>query len=219
LKSISSLLIWLSILAVLAVLSLRLTSQMGFFVGFAIYTILTTSMTGFAGWLLHRSEPGEITWRNRLAGTLLPWSMWVGSGSLTSLLTKNAAISAVFGCLIAFCNPWNGFAHQGGDIHGEGGEGNGWTNMLVSGMTLLCWIVLLVAWLRLLQNIAARPLWPSLGFPPMAVGTSIVLRYLGMPWLALTVVAMPIFLVLLPVTLMIAGLLMARLTGKPVRWN
>ncbi|MBL8890067.1 MAG: hypothetical protein JNL67_08820 [Planctomycetaceae bacterium] len=208
-----------------------LTHRSGIGVGLVVYACSVGAGTGFGGWLLQRSEVGRVTWRNRVAGFCLPWTGWVGGGTLPSLLVKNWLAGLVFGVAVLWADQSNWF--QVPITDSTNGTGNlasiqEW-GLYVS--TWTCWVVLAGAWLWMLRTFLTRSsnvlsvlsrergIWFPILAPPLVIAASVTLRATGYPWWGLAVAAAPLLYVSFPVLLIIAVMLWHAITGKPMRWN
>jgi len=210
---------------------LLLTQNVGVGVGLIIYVLLVGLFTCCGGWLLKESAVGRVSWRNQVAGFCLPWTAWVGGGTMRSLLLKNAVAGIIFGLavLVAEQTSWFQF-HNGGSTDGSGVPASlqEWGLYLA---TWTCWLILSGLWLWMLKTFLTRSsdvlsvltrqrgIWLPILVPPVAIAASIILRVTGFPWWALLVAAAPLLYVLLPVILIIAVMLWHTVSGKPMRWN
>lgn len=206
---------------------LLLTRSLGIGYGLVTYVLLVGLLTCFGGWLLKGSDVGRVSWRNRVAGFCLPWTGWVGGGTLSQLLIKNGLAGFIFGVAVLGIERTNWFpatvsaSADPPSIYDWG--------LLVA--TWICWLSLLGAWLWMLKTFLTRhsdvrsvlnrqrSVWLPILIPPLAIAASIACRTMGFAWWGLGVVAAPLLYVLLPVLLIIAVMLWHVLSGKPMRWN
>lgn len=222
---------WLLAVTVHAALAVIAARGFGTIFGIVLYSLSVLALVAVAGLALKNSTVGNITWRNWLAGCLLPWIKWVGGGQLTSLLIKNAMVSILFGWLMIWCDR-SGFLHELVGLDANGDSRNlSWLAIAVLWITLGGWLILSTAWIWLIRSCAQnrqndlsilfseRGNWLSLLLPPLSVGVSIALRYANFPALALAVVAIPLLIIAGPVLLMMSVILWHQLRGKPIRWN
>lgn len=215
----------------LVLMAHELTQRSGWGGAVVIYSLLVAAMTGSAGLLLRSAATESITWRNRLAGWLLPWTAWVGSGTLTGLLIKNGCLSLFFGwgtiMLTAF--GWSAALHPTVSVS-EDGQSMGW-QYFVAGLTFICWLTLGIGWVQLCRNLIGQRLgqawrgsshrrseWLMLGTPLLLIA-SVTLRQFGLAGWALTLVLVPLLVILFPVLAMSVVLLYHWAIGKPIRWN
>jgi hypothetical protein len=185
-------------------------------------------------YLLHTSKTNSVTWKNRVAGWLLPWSLIVGGGSLQHLTIKNALAASMFGIAVIL---WQHTAKPTVPTVDNGaGETtltttSTWAHTLVDGGILLGCFILLLGWGLLLRAqlkhtsepittliMHRRQAWPLIT-PPCAIGLSLVLRSLDFSWWALICVWGPLLFILMPVILMMLVLIGHTILGKPMRWN
>lgn len=223
--------IWILVIVAHAGLSLVLSRQLGLMIGLLAYSVVTFAITCLAGWLLQGSAVGTVTWRNRLAGLLLPWPVIVGGGSLRAMLVKNQLASILFGIAVVACDQ----IRTGTIVAGIGvdavAEPASWWDGAVFYLTMMCWAILLGAWLWMLRSFLThhsvpltalrekRGIWLPLVLPPLAVAASVALVLSGNPWAGLLSVGLPIVVMLMPVLPMVAVVLFHYITGKPIRWN
>jgi hypothetical protein len=222
---------WLLTVMLYAALAVMAARGIGVALGIALYSLTVVALVAIAGIALKGSTVGSITWRNRLAGWLLPWTQWVGGGQLRSLLIKNATVSILFGWLMIWCDH-NGLFHElVGWKASDHSRRFSWIQLVGLWTTVGCWLILSLAWLLLMRSWAKNQLnvlsvllkgggnWIPFLLPPASVGASIALRYAEFPALALAVVAIPLLITTGPVLLMMAVFLWHHLRGKPIRWN
>ena len=195
-----------------------------------LYGLAVVTSTAIAGLLLRSSPVGKVSWKGFVAGGLLPWSLLLGSGSLTALLIRNAVTGVLVGGAVIALDQFQPLEELwlGG---ANGTARRGWLEGAVTLATFVCWgILLLLWWLTILaqwRNTSSgssasgksRRAGPLLIGPVAAVILSWSLRLGGYPWWALCVVSVPLILLLAPafvLFLVIAGHYVA---GKPIRWN
>jgi hypothetical protein len=215
----------------LVLIAQALTQRLGWGGAVVTYGLLVGTMTGSAGLLLRSAATESITWRNRLAGWLLPWTAWVGSGTLSGLLIKNSCLSLVFGwgTIMLTALGWNGALDPVMAAPGSG-HSMGW-HYFVAGLTFICWLTLGVGWWQLCQNLIGQRLgqpwressqrrsgWLILGTPLLLIA-SVTLRQFDLAGWALTIVLVPLLAILFPVITLSAVLLYHWAIGKPIRWN
>jgi hypothetical protein len=224
-------LMWLLTVLLYASLAVIATRGIGIALGIVSYSLTVVVFVAIAGLALKGSTVGSITWRNRLAGWLLPWTKWVGGGQLHSLLIKNATVSILFGWLMIWCDQ-NGLLHElVGLTASDNSRRISWIQLAVLWTTVGCWLILALAWLLLMRSwfksqlnvlsvlLKGRDNGLPFLLPPASVTASIALRYAELPALALAVVAIPLLITTGPVLLMMAVFLWHHLRGKPIRWN
>lgn len=223
--------IWILVIVAHAALSLVLSRQLGLMIGLLIFSVVTLAITCLAGWLLQGAAVGTVTWRNRLAGLLLPWPVIVGGGSLRAMLVKSQLASMLFGMAVVACDQ----IRTGTIVAGPGvdavAEPTNWLDGTVFYLTMMCWAILLGAWLWMVRSffnhhseplsalLEKRSVWIPLVLPPLAVAASVFLVIAGSPWAGLLSVGIPILMMLMPVLPMVAVVLFHYITGKPMRWN
>ncbi|MBX3417717.1 MAG: hypothetical protein KF851_08950 [Pirellulaceae bacterium] len=223
--------VWLATAIVHLAVAIVLSRKLGLASGLAVYSLIAVAMTAVAGILLRTSTVNTITWKNRFASWLLPWTRFVGGGSLISLLVKNGIASIAIGAVLVVCDQvqpiedvlFAGNAATNGQLN--------WVNVVVSGLTVLCWLAMAVAWGYVLRSLfrhhsdtisvllRKRSFWIPLTIPPIAVTASLYLRYAGQYRWALLVVAVPLLIALIPVIALMSVVVFHWLTGKPIRWN
>jgi hypothetical protein len=222
---------WLLTVLLYASLAVIATRGIGIALGIVLYSLTVVVFVAIAGLALKGSTVGSVTWRNRLAGWLLPWTKWVGGGQLHSLLIKNATVSILFGWLMIWCDQ-NGLLHElVGLKASDNSRRISWIQLAVLWTTVGCWLILALAWLLLMRSwfknqlnvlsvlLKGRDNGLPFLLPPASVSASIALRYAELPALALAVVAIPLLITTGPVLLMMAVFLWHHLRGKPIRWN
>ncbi|MBL8868760.1 MAG: hypothetical protein JNK90_03150 [Planctomycetaceae bacterium] len=224
-------LVWFLAVLIHAAMAFAFVRGFGSGVGAALYSCCVLGFIATAGFALKSSTLNTVTWKNRLAGWFLPWTHWVGGGSLTSLLIKNAIMSILFGALIMGCDRYGLLHELVGMKASDHSQRFSWLELATLWGTVVCWIVLLSAWALLVRAWAKNQLnvlsvllkgpgnWVPFLLPPAAVGSSITLRYAGFPSLGLLVVAIPLLITTGPVLLMLAVFFWHHLRGKPIRWN
>jgi hypothetical protein len=215
----------------LVLLTQELTQQLGWGGAVVTYSLLIGAMTGLAGLLLRSTTSDSITWRNRLAGWMLPGSAWVGGGTLSMLIFKNGCLSLLLGWATILLTVLGGDATFKSPVAtAETAQSIGW-QYSVAGLTFICWLMLGIGWLQLCQNWIGQRLgqpeggsrhwqstWLMIGAPLLLLA-SVTLRQFGLAGWALTLVLVPLLVILFPVTVMSAVLLYHWLIGKPIRWN
>lgn len=215
--------VWLLMLAAQAVAAVELTQRLGISVGFGVFALLMATTTGLAGYLLHSSTTGEVTWRNRLAGLLLPWSLLAGQGSLRALLMKNLLASLAWGGVLVAGDRLEWLLPLAAETKAPATL----LTTVASWLAILCRLLLLAGWLFYLRALSARSwnsfslksTWQPLLLPPLAILASLALAHSGYIWLALLAVGLPLLIVLTPLLLMVAAMAYMTLTGKKIRWN
>lgn len=224
-------LLWLLVVAAQAALAVWLTRVLGVAVGLMVVSAIVTATTLEAGSLLRRVQTGSVTWKNRLAGLLLPWTFLVGGGQLSSLLIKNAIAGLVFAALMVICD--RAIVPSTSSPTGQAGnfQHPSWIEAALGWMTAACWIALIVGWVWILRSYsrghagirgilsAPRGVLVAILIPPAAVAASAGLLAGGWRGAALTVAALPLLVVAFPVVLMAIVVAAHALTGKPMRWN
>ncbi len=211
--------------------ALAMSRAFGPWAGGALYALLMCITTVIAGQLLRHSQIGRVTWRNRMAGLLLPWSMIVGGGSLTALCAKNAIASIVFGWTVIVCDQMNLFGFAVIPNSQSVSLAERWFALSLSAATVLGWLLAAGGWLMILKSYLSHRTEPitslithrnkrlPLFLPPVAIGASMLLRYKGVHGLAFWVVWIPLLVITLPVILMLLVILSYWIRGKPIRWN
>jgi hypothetical protein len=216
--------------AFFALVVILLLRWFGLWTGMAIYVAIVLAGSLSAWQLLSSSEIGTATWKNVVAGWLLPWTSLMGGGSLTALLIKNALASIVFGIGIALCLELN-LLEPAPSADAPSGEKASWLLRVLVWLTAAGWITLLTGWIWLMKSSSSGRSEPistlilhnrlaiPLLIPPVVLIASVVLQFFGHYWLALSVVWIPLGIILLPVILMALALIAHTLAGKPIRWN
>jgi len=212
-----------------AFIAIVLTRQLGPIAGVGAFAALVVAAVLLAGGLIRHAPIDRVTWRNRVAGLLLPWSMILGGGSLKALLIKNMVAGTLFGICVITIDALNlkPIPTPATDAPAY----PGWTQTLVFVLTVASWITLLIAWLWILrihlgkisEPISTIILHRRVKFvllaPPIAIAASIALRYFSYNLAALLIVGLPLLIVLGPLLLMTLLLLSYAMRGKPIRWN
>lgn len=216
-------------LALQALIAIGLSRYLGPVAGVGVYAALVVATVLMAGGLIRLSPVGVVTWKNRVAGLLLPWSMIVGGGTMKALLIKNILAGTLLGILAVTAD-----ALIGNDLltdAPDGAQTPGWVATIVLWVTVACWIIMLIAWLWVLraqlgrhsEPISTLMLRPGVRFallaPPIATAASVALRYFGYDLAAMLIVSVPLVIVLGPVLMLTLVLLTYTLLGKPIRWN
>ncbi len=227
LSIVYSLILWM----LQAALVLYLSFQFGAACGLTIFAVCNVFGSLLAGWLLCQSPVSQITWRNRVAGVLLPWTTVVGGGTVTHLMVKNAGASVVYGIVVVTCERM-GLVKALLETSGESpSTQNSWWILILAWLTVTCWIIAGIGWLWVLKScVVHRPArssqllwhrnhWIPLLLPPIVTVASILLWYTGQNLAAFFVVVVPLLVVLSPVILMVSVILGHKLMGKPIRWN
>jgi hypothetical protein len=204
---------------------------MGLGTGLSAIAILAFASSLLAGFLLKQTSVGELSWRNYVAGFLLPWAFFLRPGSLRGLVLKNSVAAIVVGAAAA------GYDWLEVSKPGNVGASETHTTSAMVGTTILAlmtmagWIILLAGWIVLCKNLVTnrsepisalvlrRDKFMPLVLPPAAVGLSIVFRYWHWYWLSFLTVWGPLVAVFLPVILLVLAVFIQTLRGKPIRWN
>lgn len=209
-------------------MAILLTRSLGLTAGFGVHALLMLASSAVSYVLLKRLSVGVINWRNRVVGLLMPWPVIVGGGSLGRLVVKNAIAALVFAAVVV------GVDRSGVLRLAEASPGMAQPTMathILSYAAVLCWIILIIAWLWVLRTqwvhnreilgslLRSRGLLIPLLIPPIAVTLSVMLRVQGQPMLSLLTAAIPLLVVLLPVLMMCGVILAHKISGKPLRWN
>jgi hypothetical protein len=212
------------LIALNALLAIALARGLGPVWGWLVYAALSSAGVGAAAWLLKRSAVGVVGWKNHLAAFLTPLMPFVGGGTLRALVLKHIVAGAVFGLVAILVDRFDLVA----PITASGSAG--WAGWLAAG-TIMCWVVVLGLWLWLVsvqmrhrsepisRLLMRREPGRMLILPPLVVGASVGLQQMGLMWVALAVVALPLLIVVGPVALMVGVMGIYSLLGKPVRWN
>ncbi len=211
-------------------LTVALTHSYGLVCGLALIAGIVILTSALAAGLLKSSALNQVTWKNRAAGLLLPWGRLVGGGSLTSLIAKNGAASLGVAILVVMVDHWN-LLEPAPVITDNAQTTKSWQPTILVWLTAFGWLVFSAGWSLLMLSYLKNRSEPistlvmrksritPLLLPPVAVGVSVTLRYLGWYWLALAVVWIPLTAIFLPVILMLLTIVVFSLLGKPIRWN
>jgi hypothetical protein len=214
-----------------ACIAVFLNRQLGLLIGLVVYSTAVILGIGLAGALLRGATVDSITWKNRIAGWLLPWSIFVGGGRLHSLLIKNAVACVLSGFVMMVSDRLALFDSFLNRSNFEMTDTMHWSEVAVCWLTMGIWFAFFGSWLWMLSSFARhqsdmikvlqkpRGTWIPLLLPPIAIGGSVALRLFGYPWVALLVVGLPLLYLLLPVMLMTLIILIHITIGKPIRWN
>ena len=182
-----------------------------------IYSGVALVGTLAGGWLLHTSRVGEVSWRNRLAANLIPFSWLAGHGTLQELCLFNMLGSSLFGLIAFFVFRYlrvNDYAFQ---------NVGGW--MIACG---LAWSGLIGTLLFLVRQYRKRYYTGASGLrtflkliagPLIALVASLGLVGVGLSPLAFFVAMIPLAVLFLPMSSLLLIIILAKLSGKPIRWN
>lgn len=167
--------------------------------------------------LLRSSAVGQSSWRNGLATKLLPCSGILGYGSLRKLCVSNLLGLMLVG-LVGF-----GVARYLRQTEYALERIGGWTIAC-----LLVWMVLIGMVLFLLRQYGRRYYTGASGLrkflkliavPASALAGSTALVAAGQPFIAFVLAIIPIAIVLASEGPTLIIVIIAKLSGKPIRWN
>lgn len=207
----------LPIVAAIAALALLLSWQFGAWPALGIIAVIAALCCGLGTLLLKASTVGKVTWKNRVAGYLLPWGFTLGGGQLPGIslvVWLSWLLIAAFTLAVARYSPSTASVGWGR----AGVIWLTWTSWLILGGTALLLLYRFVQFSR--GGGSAHPgVTKALLLTGVLLLVSIGAFAAGYPWLALLIAGVPIVLTLLPVTVLLLLMLGAKLSGKPVRWN
>lgn len=147
------------------------------------------------------------------------------------MLVKNQLASMLFGIAVVACDQIRAGTNVAGAGLGTVAQPASWLDGTVFYLTLMCWAILLGAWLWMLRSffthhskpfsalLEKRSVWIPMVLPPIAVAASVALVLAGNPLGGLFSVGIPIVMMLMPVLPMVVAVLFHYITGKPMRWN
>lgn len=207
----------LVIVALIVAATLLVARQLGTWTTLAIMSGIAAAACMLGVALLKTSTVGQVTWKNRVAGILLPWGYQLGGGQLPGIaLVVWLSWLLIAGITLAVARYSPSVASVGGRA------------VVVTWLTWLCWLILagtaLLLTYRMVQfsrgggsahSSIAKALFVSCA---LLLG-SVAAFAVGYRGVALLVAGVPIVLTLLPVTVMLLLMLGYSLAGKPIRWN
>jgi len=217
-------------ISVQALIVVLLTRQFGPVAGVSIFVGWVLLSVLVAGALLRTTVVQQMSWKNRVAGLLLPWSMIAGGGTLKALLIKNALAGCVFGVIVVVVDAL--LQNNSSIIQAPADSSTPqWVSKAILVVTVLGWLIMLVGWLWVLRAqlagrsepistlILRRSVRIPLLVPPIAIAASVALSYFGHPVFAMLIVMLPILFILGPLLAMLLMVLIYTILGKPIRWN
>ena len=177
--------------------------------------VILTTLTG--AMLLRSSAVGQSSWRNELAGALLPCAGMAGYGSLLKLCVFNLLGLFLLG-LVCF-------------VSARYLRHNDYALQRIGGWTIACgleWLVLVGMVLFLVRQYGKkyyagasglRKFLKLIAAPAGALAASIALVVAGLPFFAFVVALIPIAIVFVPMGFLLIIVISTKLSGKPFRWN
>lgn len=222
--------------AVYALIGILLARSFGPVYGLVLYATATSLLTLIASVLLTRSNTDTVTWKNHLAGLCLPWSSFVGGGPLSTFLIKSQLASIAFSATVVFIDhviylPKSPRANPTNIASGIGQRGIEDPGFAVEWLTFACWIITFAIWVWLLRSFFGhqsdaikalalkRGILVSLTLPVIILACSFTLKFFNHDSLALAIVALPLLVVFLLLSLVVSVVLFCQFIGKPIRWN
>lgn len=184
------------------------------------WAAVTALVCSLSAWLLSTVQTGEIGWKNRLAGYVLPWGYQLSNGRLGWIAVASWSVwvllglAAVLPVLLGNPKPVPGAAPAASS------GSPSWNLALV-----IAWVVdgalLLFLATTFLKNFGfgssgGRSLFLPMGFLAAMIVGSAVLWYLGHSRLAVAVAAGPTLAAAVAYALFIALML---IVGRNARWN
>lgn len=210
-------LLWLVPWMVLCCLIGLLEQRFSLGVGASIYVVVVLCATLVGAWLLRSSAVGQVSWRNVLAGKLLPCAGILGYGSLLKLCLSNLLGTLLLGL--------------GGFFVARYLRLNDYTLGRIGGWTIACgltWIVLIWMILFLVRQYGKKYYTGPSGLrtflklifaPIIALSASIALIVAGLPLFAWLVAMAPVAIVVVSVGPLLLIVVISQFSGKPFRWN
>lgn len=204
-------------LLVICSLVVLLEQRFSIGVGATIYVGVALLATLVGALFLRSSAAGQANWRTGLAAKFLPCSGILGNGSLMKLCASNLLGSILFGlfCLIVA----RYLRHNNLALERIGQ----WKIACV-----FAWIVLIGMLLFLLRQYGKRYYTGASGLrtflkliaaPAIGLAASIALVATGLPFVAFVVAMIPVAIVLDSFGPLLIIVIIAKLSGKPIRWN
>lgn len=210
-------------LAIAAFLFWMLVKRLGPWPAFGAWAGIMALCCTASALLLRTAALGEISWKNRVAGSFLRWGYSIGKGQLPAIALASWSmwVLMALGVVLAM--------RPGGAIAGMGdgtatpagiGESAQWRYVLFAAWATNAACLLYVAgvWVKNFSGNSGggKSLWPVMGFLLLLLVASIGLRLAGHLRTAAMVAAGPI----LVVGIGYAAFLVVMLTaGRNARWN
>lgn len=181
---------------------------------------ITALVCGLSAWLLTTVQAGEIGWKNRLAGYVLPWGYKLFDGRLGWIAVASWTGWVLLGLAAILPNLLGGPKPAPGVTPASSPASPNWNLALVTAWVVDGALLLLLA-TTFLKNFGfgsheGRSLLLPMGFLAAMIGGSAVLWSLGHPRTALAVAAGPTLAVAVAYGLFIAMML---IFGRNARWN
>lgn len=208
----------LVLLAVLA--AWRIGLALGAGRGLLLWALGWAVLCGVGTWLLLTSTTGQVTWKNRVAGYLIPWGARLNRGKLWPIPAVSWLAWMAIGTAAVWLMPHQPAAADDGQ--GEGGDLSG---RLARALLLVAWIVDGAALIYVLGTLSQagsgssshrNTLLKTVAIILVIMGASVILHALGATRLALTVAGTPPLIVGGGFGMFLAAVL---LFGRNVRWN
>lgn len=178
---------------------------------------MTVACAG-AALLVRTAELGEITWKNRIAGVLLPWGYGLGAGKLPLIAMFSWIGWVLIGVAVASQPGWPSLTRSE-----PGRPAGAWYWLLYAGWAINAAVIGLWVTTLVLSRKVGHANGQSLLKPTMllivATGASIALHVAGYTRSAALVAACPLLVVAVFVGAFIGLIVVASKLGKPVRWN
>lgn len=207
------------LVSLLVVYSLITFLEQRFTLGVAatIYASLVLIATLVGALLLRSTAVGQSSWKNVWAAKLMPFSGILGSGSLLKLCVSNLLGTTILGLMGFFVARY--LRHSGYSLE------------RIGGWTIACsveWIVLIGMMLFLVGQYSKkyytgasglRKFMKLISVPAIALAGSLALVVVGMPVIAFVVAMIPMAIVFVSVGPLLIIVIIAKLSGKPFRWN
>jgi hypothetical protein len=190
-----------------------LATVAGPWVGFVIWAMAIGVGCAVGAFLLSRAPAEQITWRNRVAGFLLPWGYALGRGKLAPIGAAAWAIWVLIGlgAVLVFRS-----AHPAGAVQAAAPSAAG-AHWVIAGCLFACWALYGALILRLIGHTSGRQrMLKPIGVMLVLVGVSVALWLNGRPGTALVLAAAPIVAIGGGYGLLLCVMLAS---GRKARWN
>lgn len=189
------------------------------------WAVVTGGACALSGYLLSTSKLNEMTWKNRLAGYLLPWGYTIGRGQLLPIVLVSWAGWALIGAAVAIqpaLMPAAGTSAAGGVTPASGAPPI-WSVLLFAAWAINVAALTYLGGVFFKHHSAASSGGRSmiklatvvLGLLAVSIGLSVA----GYPKVALLIAGGP-YLVIGAIFGAVAGtILLLGVMGKPIRWH
>lgn len=195
-----------------------LATRIGTWPTLLAFVLFAGVAAGIGAALLRSSTVGKLTWKNRLAGFLVPWGWMLARGQLWRGVTASGIVWVMLGGVGTFL-AWSPVSMP------IAATPNTTLSTVLTALLALAWVVDGGAILYLVSTVVknftpgskpSRPILKILAFCIVILIGSIVLHLTGHSYLALFVAAGPPFAAASVMGLYLLAILLA---GKNLRWN